>query len=147
MIFAIARDITEQKRLQENLRTSEKRYRGLVESQNDLIVRVDTQNRFTFVNDAYCDMFGKTREELLGNVFTPLVHEEDLPETLKTMEKLKRPPWRAQMTQRAMTKRGWRWIHWEDNAVLDENGEVFEIQGVGRDITDIKETIKKPRRQ
>lgn len=43
------------KELQEN----ESRYRRLVESQNDMIVRVDNENRFTYVNDTYCLIFGK----------------------------------------------------------------------------------------
>lgn len=34
-----------------------------------------------------------------------------------------------------MTKDGWRWLAWNDKAVLDENGKVKEIIGLGRDIT------------
>ena len=136
-------DISDQKRINESLRTSEKRYRGLLESQNDLIVRVDNKNRFTYVNEAYCRMFGKSREELIGRSFMPFVHEDDLPETLASMEQLNQPPWRAQMTQRAMTRDGWRWLHWEDSAVLDERGNVREIQGVGRDITELKKAESK----
>ncbi len=136
-------DITDQKRNNENLKTSEKRYRGLLESQNDLIVRVDRENRFTYVNDAYCRMFGKSREELIGRTFMPFVHEDDLPQTLASMEQLKHHPWRAQMIQRAMTRDGWRWLHWEDSAVLDEHGDIREIQGVGRDITELKKAESK----
>ncbi|MFW5730469.1 MAG: PAS domain S-box protein, partial [Desulfonatronovibrionaceae bacterium] len=137
-IQAVGRDITEQKLAQEALQESEKRYRALVESQNDLIVRVDPENRLTYVNDTYCRTFGKTREELIGQSFTPLVHEDDIEPTLKAMEGLKKPPYRAQMEQRAMTVSGWRWLHWEDNSILDEKGNIVEIQGVGRDITELK---------
>lgn len=135
---AVGRDITEHRQAVNSLQESEQRYRGLVESQNDLIVRVDPDNRLTYVNDTYCKVFGRTREELLGSSFTPLVHEEDIEDTLKAMEDLKTPPYRAQMQQRAMTVDGWRWIHWEDSAVLDQQGRIVEIQGVGRDITDLK---------
>jgi PAS domain S-box-containing protein len=135
---AVSIDITAEKMARAALVESEKRYRGLVESQSDLIVRVDDQNRLTYVNETYCRTFGKTREELTGNSFTPLVHEEDLEKTLKAMEKLKSPPYRCQVEQRAMTVNGWRWLHWEDNAILGEDGQIVEIQGVGRDITDLK---------
>jgi PAS domain S-box-containing protein len=121
------------------LRESEARYRGVIETQHDLIVRVDPQGNFTFVNDAYCRKFNKTREELIGKSFTPLVHEDDLPHTLKAMEKLEVPPYRATMEQRAMTAQGWRWLMWEDYAIKDDAGRTIEIQGVGRDITDLKE--------
>lgn len=132
-------DVSSEKEAIKKYEQSEKRYRGLVSSQTDLIVRIDTENRFTFVNDAYCRMFNKTREELLGKTFTPLVHEEDVAHTLEEMKKLYHPPYRARMVQRAMTGNGWRWLHWEDNAVLDEDGNIIEIQGVGRDITQLKE--------
>ncbi len=139
-IVGLVMDITKQKMNELSLARSEERYRGLVESQTDLIVRVDADNRLTFVNDAYCKMFGKSREELLGQSFTPLVHEDDLQPTLDAMKDLHKPPYRCTLAQRAMTKDGWRWIHWEDNAILDGDDQILEIQGVGRDITKLKET-------
>jgi len=35
-----------------------------------------------------------------------------------------------------MTKDGWRWLGWMDTGVLDDDGNVMAIIGVGRDITD-----------
>ena len=114
-------------------------YRGLVESDAYLVVRVDRDNRFTHVNDAYCQLFGKSREELIGQPFTPLVHEEDIERTLEAMKALEKPPHRVQIEQRAMTVNGWRWLAWEDSAVLDRDGNIIEVQGVARDITDLRE--------
>ncbi len=139
LTLGVSVDITELEEAKNALQRSEKRYRGLVESQNDLIVRVDPDNRLTYVNGAYCRTFGKSREELIGAEFTPLIHEDDRAPTLEAMEGLKVPPHRIQVEQRAMTVNGWRWIFWEDNAVVDDSGNIVEVQGVGRDITDIKE--------
>lgn len=138
-VVGINEDVTESKQAEERLHEQERLYRGLVESQQDLIVRVDGQGRFTYVNDAYCRKFGKTREELVGRSFTPLVHEDDLQTTMQAMKDLEHPPYRAYIEQRAYTNEGWRWLSWEDSALLDENGAVQEIQGVGRDITELKE--------
>ena len=138
-LYSFVRDITHKKRASRKLAMSEKRYKGLLESQNDLIVRVDTEGRFTYVNEAYCEAFGKTREALIGKQFTPLVHEEDIEPTLKAMENLYVPPYRAYIEQRAKTVRGWRWLAWEDNAILGDEGNIMEIQGVGRDITELME--------
>jgi PAS domain S-box-containing protein len=132
---AIQRD-----RVQAALRENEERYRGLIESQIDLIVRVDAEGRFTFVNDVYCKTFGKTRAELLGNTFMPLVHEDDLKTTVEAMKGLEVPPYRIYIEQRALTANGWRWLAWEDYAIKDENGNTVEIQAIGRDITDRKHT-------
>ncbi|WP_045221951.1 PAS domain S-box protein [Desulfonatronum thioautotrophicum] len=132
-------DIVKRKQIEERLLEQEQMYRGLVESQNDLIVRVDTENRFVFVNETYCRTFGKSREELIGRSFAPLVHEDDIQVTLQAMEQLKVPPHRCQLEQRAMTVDGWRWLHWEDSAILEKDGQIVEIQGVGRDITALKQ--------
>jgi PAS domain S-box-containing protein len=85
-------------------------------------------------------MFGKKECELLGNKFIPLVHEEDRELTLKAMEALYKPPYTCYVEQRAMTKDGWKWLAWADKAVLDEQKNITAIVGVGRDITNRKQT-------
>lgn len=117
---------------------AEEKYRLLVENQTDLVVKVDNEGRFLFVSPSYCKKFGKTEEELLGNQFMPLVHDEDRDSTAKAMESLYVPPFTAYLEQRAMTKDGWRWLGWMDTAVLDDQNNVIEIIGVGRDITEKK---------
>ncbi|MDI9637980.1 PAS domain S-box protein [Geitlerinema splendidum] len=120
------------------LRESEERYRGIIESQQDLIIRLDLQGHFTFVNDAYCHFFGKRREELIGCIFLTLIHDEDLLKTLKTIEILQAPPYRLSLEQRVITAQGDRWIGWEKYAIRNPHGQVVEIQAVGRDITRAK---------
>lgn len=134
-VLSVIRDITERKQSEETLRESEEKYRLLIEGQSDLIVKIDTEGRFLFVSPSYCEMFGKTEEELLGKKFMPLVHENDQEATAKAMENLYQPPWSCYIEQRAYTKTGWRWLAWNDKAILDENQQVKEIVGVARDIT------------
>jgi PAS domain S-box-containing protein len=54
---------------------SVQRYRNVVETQTELICRVLPDTTLTFVNDAYCRYFGKTREELIGTKYTQLILE------------------------------------------------------------------------
>ncbi|WP_291320482.1 PAS domain S-box protein [Desulfonatronospira sp.] len=128
--------LLEQKR--KALAKSEELYRGLVESQHDFIVRLDLQDRLVYVNETFCRSFGKSRQEFLGNSFVPLVHENDIEETFRAMESLKVPPYRAKAQLRAWTVDGWRWFLWEGSGIFDQNGQMVEIQGIGRDITEIK---------
>ncbi|GAB6180488.1 sensor histidine kinase [Desulfotomaculum defluvii] len=120
-------------------------YQLLIENQNELIVKVDIDGRLLFVSKTYCETFGRTEEELLGNTFMPLVHPEDREKTAKAMESLYQPPYACYVEQRALTKDGWRWFGWSDKSVLDQNNNVKSIIGVGRDITDRKEAEEKLR--
>jgi len=131
-------DISETVNAEEALRKSESQYRLLVENQTDLIVKVDVSGRFLYVSRSYCQTFGLKEHELIGKTFMPLVHPDDKEITAREMEKLFVPPHRCYVEQRAMTASGWRWLAWADSAILDEKGEVTEIIGVGRDITDRK---------
>jgi PAS domain S-box-containing protein len=141
--------ITEQVEAEDKLRSSEEKYRLLVENQNDLIVKVDTEGRFLFVSPSYCRMFDKTEKELLGSNFMPFVHEDDREPTAEAMKDLNRPPHTAYIEQRVACSDGWIWLAWVDTAIIDEQGNIKEIIGVGRDITDRKkaeiELLKKNR--
>jgi len=87
-------------------------------------------------------MFGKEEEELLGQNFLPLIHKEDQERTAWKMKKLFQPPFSVYIEQRALTKDGWKWLGWMDTAILDDNGNVKEVIGVGRDITGNKQAEK-----
>jgi two-component system, OmpR family, aerobic respiration control sensor histidine kinase ArcB len=130
------RDITGRNRALQALKENEERYRLLVDNQTDLVVKVDNEGRFMYVSPSYCKLFGTSAEKLLGNSFMPLVHPDDLESTKREMEKLYKPPHNCSLEQRALTVSGWRWLSWVDTAILDQNGAVAEIIGVGRDITD-----------
>ncbi len=129
---------TEQGVTQGAVEAPEEDYRLLIENQTDLVVKVDPEGRFLFVSPSYCRAFGKAKDELLGRSFMPLVHEEDRAETAAAIAKLHLPPHHCYVEQRALTVWGWRWFGWSDTAVLDDEGRVMAIIGVGRDVTERK---------
>jgi PAS domain S-box-containing protein len=120
------------------IRESEEKYKLIVENQTDLVVKVDKNGRFLFVSPSYCETFGKKESELLGQSFLPLVHPEDQEQTTLAMESLYKPPYTCHVEQRADTIKGWRWFAWNDKAILDEDNQIKEIIGIGRDITERK---------
>ncbi len=74
---------------QSQIKENEDKYRLLVEA-----------------SPSYCEVFGKTEDELIGHQFLPLVHEDDRELTNRSLESLKLPPHQSYHEQRAMTKEG-----------------------------------------
>ena len=60
------------------LECSEKLYRHLVDSSPDIIYTLNAEGQFTFVNDRAQQLLGINREELVGQHYSLVVHEEDL---------------------------------------------------------------------
>ncbi|MFC0676702.1 PAS domain S-box protein [Lysobacter korlensis] len=76
--FGLARDVTESKRAQDALRESEQRFRALFEQSTGGIAQVDLEGRFVLVNDRYCEIVGRSREELLTLRMQDLTHSQDV---------------------------------------------------------------------
>ncbi len=68
-IFAVARDVTDQRRLEEQLRESQHYNRGLIESSVDALVTVDPDITITDVNEQMIRLTGYGRDELIGSPF------------------------------------------------------------------------------
>ncbi len=60
------------------LENSEKMYRYLVDSSPDIIYTLNHEGRFTFINDRAYQLLGYRRDELIGQHYSILVHDEDL---------------------------------------------------------------------
>ncbi len=135
----LRRECEERQNTEKALREREHHYRGLIESQADLIICHNPNETITFVNDAFCSTFGCTREDALGLSLQHFIHPGDLSLLMESREKLKSAPHRQQVTVRMMTVAGWRWIQWEEHILLDSSGYVAEFRGLGRDVTsDVK---------
>lgn len=142
--------VIQRKQLEEELRKSEERYRAIVDDQPELICRFWSDGTLTFVNNAYCRYFGKTREELLGRSFFQLIPDEYREKTKRHIAALSRTNAAATREYRLVMPNGdIYWQQWSDRAILGKEGQfpsieempeadgypMVEFQSIGRDIT------------
>jgi len=74
-------DVSERKRVEEELRETEARFHNVVDQALAGVVEGDPSGRFIFVSDGFCGMTGYTRAELLETSMQELIHPEDAART------------------------------------------------------------------
>lgn len=109
------------------LAETQTRFRELLDSQTELIVRSDRDGRIVFANAAFCKAFGIALDDVRGETYWPPV-----------VQSLSSQVCDAGGTRRIeslQTVCGPRWFEWEQLRVAAAN-EPGDIQYVGRDVTE-----------
>jgi len=79
LIYATARDITDQRLAEAALRESEARFRAIFEQAAVGVAEVDLETgRFVKVNQRFCEIVGYSQDEMLVRNFQGLTHPDDL---------------------------------------------------------------------
>jgi PAS domain S-box-containing protein len=108
------------------IRETQERTASFLEAQDDVIVRRDANGAISYVNDAYCALAGRGREDLVASTFTLLVLEQS--ETTVMADGARA------CDQKIAAIDGARWIAWREVTVRADGPS--EMQSVGRDVTD-----------
>jgi len=138
-------DITERKQAVEALRQSEERYRTILEEMEDAYFEVDLGGHLTFVNNSVCRDLGYSREELIGMSYKGFTVEDDIESVFQVFNEVyqtgvpnKGSPWKT------IRKDGVQGFAETSVSPLRNNkGEIIGFRGVGRDITERKQTEEK----
>ena len=136
----LAAGASERRRAQKAMADSERRYRGVVEDQTDLICRFKTDGTLTFVNEAYCRFLAKGREELLGSNFLRTLTDEDVDIPLSYFESLPEEQPVVSFDHRVVAPGGGDivWLQYTVRRLLGGEPGNAEFQAVIRDITNRK---------
>jgi PAS domain S-box-containing protein len=129
------------------MEAADEMFREIVEQQRDPVVTFTPEGRLIYVNPAYCELVGKTKEELAGGVFMPVTERQYADVVATQLVKLFRPPHACLVEQWMMTRRGMRCISWSAKSLLDATGAVRAIIATGRDLTQQKQQEKMIRKR
>jgi diguanylate cyclase (GGDEF)-like protein/PAS domain S-box-containing protein len=136
--FGLQREVTDLKQTIAALEASERNYRFLVENQSELVLKLDADGQVIFASPSYCKLFDKSLAEILQTDFRPVAHPDDQAIAQQTFAQLWQPPHTCRIEQRTLTRDGWCWLSWSNQAVVDSVGNIRAVVAVGRDITERK---------
>jgi PAS domain S-box-containing protein len=75
LLYAVGKDISERRRVEQELRDAARRFETVAESANDAIVSAEQDGRIAFWNDRARSMFGYEPEDILGKELATLMPE------------------------------------------------------------------------
>ena len=126
-------------RMNEDLRASEARYRDVVETLNDFIVRWKPDGTRTFVNEAFSRFHGVEASDIIGTTFVPTIHVDDQATFQKVLAGFTPANPSATYEIRVLRLDGsYPWVQWNTRAKYDPSGQLIEFQSVGRNVTELK---------
>jgi PAS domain S-box-containing protein len=136
--IGLAMDISEQKELEQRIRTSEERTRTLIENLPDIFYQTDLKGKITYVNESGVKFMGySNRDEVMG-MDMALDFYVDSSERKNFLERLQK----EEGVVKDFVVQIWRgdgskvWVSAHSRYRRDENGNVIGVEGVARDVTD-----------
>ena len=132
-VEGVARDITERKKMVEELQKYERFYKNA----QDLFFIIGKDGKFVNVNPKFPELLGYEVDEIIGHTSRKLIHPDELDSVKEFFTRaMKGEPVRGEF--RALTKDGR--VLWFDIVEwpVFKGGEVIEVEGIVREITERK---------
>ncbi len=133
-------DITDRKRTERALQESESKYRELIDGTPDILYRTDIEGRIVFISPSVCELSGYTQGEAIGMSMVQEVYAA--PEDRdRLLAELRKNGFVRNFEARLKRKDGstW-WASTNAHYSKDPQGNIQGLEGITRDISDLKET-------
>ena len=132
-------DITERKRVEEDLRESEGRFRTIFEQANDFLITTSLDQEITQVNPAVLAALGYEEHEVVGRHVSDFMDPDQFEISRAAVAQKLAEGGTTRLTLHVRAKDGHELI-WETNSRLttDEDGNPTGLHAIGRDMTQAK---------
>jgi len=136
-IAVVSRDVTEEQRVLEALRESERRYQTLARAVPVGIFRIDNRGRHTYLNERWSELTGISIEEALANPGVRPLHPEDDGQILEISRRALAEGKPLALEQRIVRPDGQiRWVLMQAVAELGPGGALEGWVGTLTDLSD-----------
>ena len=135
-VFVHAVDVTEQVEVRHRIEESEKRLSAIFTQASVGIAQTDLTGRFVLANKRYCDLVGRSLEELAGCRTVDITHPDDRERTQQLYDRAVLLEEGFEIEKRYLRPGGEIvWVHKSLNAVRDERGKPRYFLNVVQDVT------------
>jgi len=135
----VVHDITYRKHAEEALRRSEDLFSAIFRQAIVGITEIDLTGRFLMVNDRFCEIVGRSREEVLTLSTQDITHADDVSSNMEMLERARATGEDYQLEKRYLCPDGSIvWVHNSVSVVRHANGNPLHLVAVVRDITEQK---------
>ncbi len=137
-VVTILIDVTNQKKIEAALRTSEQQFRLLAENASDLVTRLSADGTWAYLSPSIETLLGYRAEDLIGKSTLDLVHPDEVPLSSAVVQSLLASPNATQsLLHRVRHQNGtYRWHEVLARALTDEEtGLTTGIIATARDVT------------
>jgi PAS domain S-box-containing protein len=136
-LSAICRDVTGHRHLQAELRKSAQQFSAFFEQATAGLAIGALDGSFLVVNDRYCRIVGRSREELLALRMHDLTHPNDLPLNATLYQRLVNSGEPFEIEKRYVRPDGSTvWVNNSVSAIRDDDGRLVSVIAVSIDLTD-----------
>ena len=133
----LIRDISDRKKNELSLRESEERYRVLAENINDLVCLHHPDGRYLYVSPSCEALLGYRYDEMLGQDPYTYFHPDDHDRIQQEGHAAAIAGKSVPITYRMRQKSGnYIWFETLTNPIMDETGQVIQLQTTSRDVSD-----------
>ena len=140
VLYAVARDVTEQKQSEAALRESELNFRTLADSMPQIVWTARADGFLDYYNQRWFDYTGMTLEQTIGWGWEPVLHPDDQQKCVDVWSESVRTgnDYHIEYRFKRASDAQYRWFLGRAIPLRDENGQITKWFGSSTDIHDQK---------